>query len=86
MGKPLLLSFYNLRYLHQRLDILFGVAGEEVEGCEVNRREFDHRKTTALPSLLHAHCGAGTSHKNLTGEGRVVDGHVELEVLIVHIC
>lgn len=66
---------------HQRLDVLFGGAGEEVDG-----REFDHREATALPSLLHAHCGAGTCHKNLTGEGGVVDGHVELKILIVHIC
>ena len=45
--------------------------------------KFDHGLGTELTTGFHAHCGTGTGDHHLTGEGGVIDCHVELKTLIM---
>lgn len=63
--------------LDETADVVDAFAGQEQDG-----RHIDQRIRTGTPGLGKAHGGAGAGHEDLSGQSRVVDAHVEREMLV----
>ena len=64
--------------LYQCFDQTFGVSREEVDGGE-----FYHGLGTVVAAGFETESCTGTGDHHLTGEGRIIDCHIELKTLIM---
>ena len=64
--------------LDKGFDQCFGIAGKEIDGGK-----FDHGLGTEVTTGFEAESGTGTGDEDLTGERRVVDGHIKLKTLVM---
>ena len=64
--------------LYQTSDIIFRIACQKVDGSDLDKGE-----GTIMLSGFHAVGSTGAGHHYLTCQRWIVDGHVELETLVV---